>query len=104
MHRVILPAEQIPVGSTVTKVKGNKEYKLVNGITVYRKRPDWDVEKTRPSKIEVFGEDDEVVLVPTDGSGYANIEQGSKELVWLASPEEFAEYVSRKADAETAPY
>lgn len=104
MHRIILPAKQIPIGSTVTKVKGSKEYKLVNGLVIYRKRPDWDVDKTRPSKIEVFGEDDEIMLVPTDGSGYANIEQGDKELVWLATPQEFAEFAhSNAADAE-APY
>ena len=100
MHRIILPAKQIPVGSTVSKITGSKEFVLANGLTVYRKRRD-NEDKSRPSKIEVFSEEDEVMLL---AEGYASIEPNDKELVWLATPEEFAEYAHRKDADAAAPF
>lgn len=89
MHRVILPAKQIPIGSTVCKPKGTNEFVIGESLIVYRKRRD-NSDKTRPSKIEIFPEDDEVILL---AEGYGHIEPDDKELVWLATPEEFAQHV-----------
>lgn len=92
MHRLILPAKQIPIGSTVQKLKGSNEYVLASSLTVYRKRRD-NEDKTRPSKIEITCEPDEVMLL---SEGYANIEPDDKELVWLATPEEYTQFIHQK--------
>lgn len=92
-HELKLPANQIPFGATVRKAKGNTEYVLSNVLTVWRRDTK---DKTRERKIELTPESDEVMLL---GPGYAQIESKETELVWLASPQEFAEYVSRRQEA-----
>ena len=90
-HQLKLPAGQIPLGSTVRKGRGSTEYVLANELVVWRRDTK---DKTRERKIELTPESDEVLLL---APGYAQIESKEAELVWLATPQEFAEYVSRSA-------
>lgn len=96
-HAIKLPAGQIPLGSTVRKSKGNTEYVLADELVVWRRDTK---DKTRERKIEVNPESDEVLLL---APGYAQIESKDAELVWIASPQEFAAYASSREDVEATP-
>jgi len=74
--KVMLPAWQIPVGSTVTKRTGRKEYILTDRLTVYPLAGHGE-------KQEIRADDGVRFLVQEHGT--ANAIQGSLELVWITT-------------------
>lgn len=77
MLKVIAPLGDIPVGSTVTKIGGHKEYVVRDRLTVY------DENGTQQT---IYANDGSLYL--TDGSGYINAYGFGKELVWHTSIED----------------
>jgi hypothetical protein len=88
MYKLILSANEIPFGSTVTKKTGEKKYTLREKIVVYN-----------GSKIiapmEIKAEPGVAFIVSENGD--VNAIEDSTELVWLAEREDI---IHRLSDAE----
>ena len=88
--RVILSAENIPEGSTVTKVTGSKEYTLVHRIEVYQEDG---------SKYTMACKDGARFIT---ADGIATAIGPNAELVWHVDPNDLIEYIeSRMGKAES---
>jgi hypothetical protein len=75
--KVILPASQIPIGSTVSKIAGARKYKLVNRLVVYD-------ESNEVREITAYGD----ARFMVDDEGRANAVAQDKEIVWYVRKEE----------------
>ena len=88
--RVILPAEHIPEGSTVTKVTGHKEYTLVHRIEVYQEDG---------SKYTMACKDGARFIT---ADGIATAIGPNAELVWHVDPNDLITYIeSRTGQVES---
>jgi hypothetical protein len=91
---VVLPAEKIPLGSTVTKVRGRKEYKLVDRLRVYPMRlADQEAGESVPQEIVA----EPGVRFLLDG-GTANAILASTELMWTTSGQYLVDWLRRGLD------
>ncbi len=81
MMKMILPLKEIPKGVKVTKIKGEKIYKVVEEITVYNEDH---------SKLVIPAEKGSVFLV--DKNGNINAISSDIEVVWLATKEELIDF------------
>lgn len=81
--KIILPARDIPLLSTVTKCGGSKRYIIKDRITIY--------DQTR-GKQEILATKDSFLLISDNGD--ANSIGGSTELIWLVSENELFDYLS----------
>jgi hypothetical protein len=87
--KVILPAGDIPLRSTVTKVTGEKLYTLVDQLTVYgivSGSSAQTIIKPEPGVRYMVGDDGTVVAVPS-----------TKEIMWRANSDELSRFL---CDAE----
>lgn len=73
-YRLILEAQEIPLNSIITKIKGHKEYTLRDRIRIY--------DPNNPKK-EVKALDGSRFLVNDNGD--INVVSKTTELVWLAT-------------------
>ena len=85
--KVILPAGEIPAGSRVRKIGGEKPYILRESIQIFFQ------EKDRPRQ-EVKAEKGLRFLVPmNDMAGTVNAISVGTELVWLVEDSEFRDWI-----------
>ncbi len=87
MFKVILPAEAIPLGSTVTKVTGAKPYILRDDIKIYGSTSEEQKETMR----ELRADKGTRFMVANDGN--INIVAGETELMWHVHAEELYRYM-----------
>jgi len=80
--KIILPAKEIPVGSTVTKKSGQKKYILKDYVRIYN-----DGIVFTPSLIA--GKD---VLFLFDAAGNISAIAATTEIVWIVSDKDLHEY------------
>lgn len=80
--KVIMPAGQIPLGSTVTKIKGEKPYNLTDRLRVFS--------SDGSPRRDILAEKGTVFLVH---EGDANAIAASTEVVWLTNSEELLTYL-----------
>ena len=93
--KVLLPLSQIPVGSTVTKQNGTKEYKVQDVLKIYTNAP----VKGLPS---VCAQDGTRFLLSKnpDQLGDVNVYSGDTEMLWVVTLEEFKEWLDGKLEEE----
>jgi hypothetical protein len=87
MIKLILPANQIPVESTVTKKTGDKKYTLRKELRVF------SIDKTEQ---KIKAENGTVFIVSEKGD--ANAVSGTEELVWHATNNAALEFLQEKED------
>lgn len=85
--KVILPAEVIPVGATVTKVTGQKEYILRDDIKIYGSTSEDQKDMMR----ELRADKGTRFMVAEDGN--INIVAGGTELLWHVDAEGLYRYM-----------
>lgn len=81
--KVILPARDIPLLSTITKCGGSKKYIIKDRITIY--------DQNR-GKQEILATKDSFLLISDNGD--ANSIGGSTELIWIVSENELFDYLT----------
>ncbi len=82
--KVILPASEIPLGSTVTKRTGTSEYTIVESITIH---------KEGGGKQVIKAEDDNRFLMPEGDSRSISSVSGATELAWVTDFETLKEFL-----------
>lgn len=95
MMKVIMRAMDIPVGSRVTKIHGNKVYKLVDKINIYGEpaEPGGDFRRVTP----LFGMRFMVEEKPSDGEDASvSAVSGDNELLWLVEDTELFDHLDEK--------
>jgi hypothetical protein len=89
MFKVLLPASEIPINSTVTKKTGEKEYRLLDSIKIYN-------EKGEPQVIKGEG-----VLYLVDGDSI-NAISGDKVLGWQIEEADLLGFLQLREDARNS--
>ena len=87
--KVILPASEIPLGSTVTKRTGSSEYTIADSITIH---------KEGGGKQVIKAEDGNRFLMPDGDSRSISSVSGSTELCWLTDFETLKEYLDNETE------
>lgn len=87
---VILPANEIPEGSTVRKITGTKQYIINRGIP-------YNIFDKNGTKIEILGHKP---LCITSGESCRCIE-GTEKLVWVVDSDRLLFYIENKYDPES---
>jgi hypothetical protein len=82
--RLILAAGEIPVGSTVTKVKGQKPYVIKNEVVIYN-----------PGEAKTVIPAADGVRFLFDEQGNINAINAQVDLVWMASARQAFEWLGR---------
>ena len=83
MYKIIIQANEIPLGSIITKIRGEKEYVIRNEIIIYNK----DGAKTN---IKAQGSSRFLI----NDTGDINVVGPDLELVWLAGEYELVQYLN----------
>lgn len=86
--KLILEAKSIPVGSTVTKKTGEKEYTIRDDIKIYGSTSPEQKETLRELKADAGTR----FMVSNDGN--INIIQGDLELIWHVEPNVLYDWLS----------
>jgi len=81
---VILPAKEIPLGSTVTKRTGTYKFKLADSITIYHEGG---------NKQLVTADDGNRFLLPNGDSRSISSISGQTELAWTTDTETLMQYL-----------
>ena len=81
--KLILPASEIPVNSTVTKKTGTSEFIIVDSVTFFKEGGDKQVIKS---------EDGTRFLIPGRPSDTISSINGKSEVVWLADFDTVSSY------------
>jgi hypothetical protein len=89
--KVILPVYEIPIGSTVTKITGDKEYIIKDKIIVYG-----DPNLTK----ELKSDDSTRFLVSKNGDLNISVISWDKEMLWNVSDEELYRYLYDKTQLD----
>jgi hypothetical protein len=88
--RIILEAQNIPVGSLVTKITGTMIYTIYDSIIVYNEKG----EKNKISSV-----DGSRYLVGKQGNTIGSV-SANTELIWITTDEEAYAYLSSILEAE----
>lgn len=84
--KVILPANQIPLNSTVTKINGSAVYTLTNTIKIFSEDSGTDRDvKAEEGVLFMIGRDRQITAVSDD-----------KELLWNVSSDELKQWIEEQ--------
>lgn len=83
--KVIVKAKEIPIGSEVRKIGGEKLYELVNQIKIYQI-------EGKPNQ-EIKADNNAFFLVPKDRSFSISVVSGETELVWDVDPQDLYTWI-----------
>jgi len=90
--KVILPVKEIPVGSVVTKLNGQKKYQVRDRITIY--------DEVKNSSRDITLEMNTRVLWSVDLPMSVNIISGDTEMIWDADYNALQSYLYEKYELD----